>query len=112
MSRTLPPLASTHQGMRVCAKHMLEVGTAGKCQNRKGYAYQASVMMGHLQGMADRYYAGDVAAVDEFCQLYCFDQNRPKEPPLTFANNVIKRAKTIAAKALATPGAGGKEEAK
>ena len=76
-----PLLAKKHTGMRVCARHMIKLGTSGKCQNRKGYAYQAEVMIGHLQEMADRYYAGDITAVDEFCQLYDFDQNRPKDTP-------------------------------
>jgi hypothetical protein len=72
-----PPLAQKHAGMRVNARHMLECGTAGKCKNRKGYAYMASEMARHLEEMAERYYAGDISAVDEFCQLYCFDSKRP-----------------------------------
>ena len=34
-------------------------------------------MLKHLDEMADRYYAGDIAAVDEFLQLYCLDEKRP-----------------------------------
>lgn len=36
-----------------------------------------SEMHKNLTAMAERYYAGDVVAVDEFCQLYCLDRARP-----------------------------------
>ena len=35
-------------------------------------------LLKHLREVATRYYAGDVAVVDEFLQLYCLDDERPK----------------------------------
>lgn len=67
------PLAPKHQGMRISAAGML---------NRVGGRLQfgAREMLKHLDEMATRYYAGDIAAVDEFLQLYCLDEKRPEQP--------------------------------
>jgi hypothetical protein len=35
-------------------------------------------MATHLEEVAHRYYAGDVAVVDEFLQLYCFGEEARK----------------------------------
>ncbi|BDX19657.1 hypothetical protein MFKK_24670 [Halopseudomonas aestusnigri] len=66
------PLAPKHQGMRISAAGML---------NRVGGRLQfgAREMLKHLEEMATRYYAGDIAAVDEFLQLYCLDEKRPEQ---------------------------------
>ncbi len=37
-------------------------------------------LMKHLEHMATRFYAGDLTVVDEFLQLWCLDQDRPKAP--------------------------------
>jgi hypothetical protein len=69
---TAVPLAAKHQGMRISAAGML---------NRVGGRLQfgAREMLKHLEEMATRYYAGDIAAVDEFLQLYCLDEKRPEQ---------------------------------
>jgi len=63
-----PPLANPHTGMRVCAHRILT-------ENGRGYAGVRREMAKHLEEVARRYYAGDVAVVDEFLQLYCFGEN-------------------------------------
>ena len=65
-------LAPKHQGMCISARGLLSrVGG-----HLKGGARE---MLKHLDEMADRYYAGDIAAVDEFLQLYCLDEKRPEQ---------------------------------
>lgn len=54
-------LAEKHTGMRI--DHSGILGELDK----------------HLVWMAERFYAGDIKAVDEFLQLWCLDDNRPKE---------------------------------
>jgi hypothetical protein len=66
------PLAAKHHGMRISA-HGLLARVGGYL---KGGARE---MLKHLDEMATRYYAGDIAAVDEFLQLYCLDEKRPAE---------------------------------
>ena len=62
-------LAKKHTGMRV--------SICGLLRHRDAYAL--GELQGHLEELARRFYAGDVAAVDEFLQLYCLDGDRPKE---------------------------------
>ena len=62
-----PPLADVHTGMRVCARRILT-------ENGRGYKGMREEMARHLEEVATRYYAGDVAVVDEFMQLYCFGE--------------------------------------
>ena len=65
-------LAPKHQGMCISARGLLSrVGGHLKGGPRE--------MLKHLDEMADRYYAGDIAAVDEFLQLYCLDEKRPHQ---------------------------------
>jgi len=66
-------LAPKHQGMCISARGLL-VRVGG---HLKGGARE---MLKHLDEMATRYYAGDIAAVDEFLQLYCLDEKRPEQP--------------------------------
>ena len=65
-----PPLAKKHTGMKISASGVL---------NRVGghLKFGAQEMLKHLNEMADRYYSGDIAVVDEFLQLYCLDEKRP-----------------------------------
>ncbi|WP_020408976.1 hypothetical protein [Hahella ganghwensis] len=65
------PLASKHTGMRVSAPGIL---------NRVGGRLKpgAQEMLRHLQEVSERYYSGDLKAVDEFFQLYCLDDTRPE----------------------------------
>lgn len=70
---TAVPLAARHYGMCISARGLLvRVGGHLKVGARE--------MLKHLDEMATRYYAGDIAAVDEFLQLYCLDEKRPEQP--------------------------------
>lgn len=65
------PLATTHQGMHVCGPSLLSN------PKRAGMKFMFQEMDRHLKEMAQRYYAGDVAVVDEFLQLYSYADKRP-----------------------------------
>ena len=71
-------LGATHAGMKISASGILGRISAGRYY--KGLDYGCGVMLNHLQQMADRFYAGDAKAVDEFLQLYCLDDKRPETP--------------------------------
>lgn len=66
------PLAAKHQGMRVSARGLLS-------GNTKLYKHLRSEMVDNLEEVARRYYAGDLAAVDEFLQLYCLGEEARKQ---------------------------------
>lgn len=57
-------LGPDHEGMRIDASGVL-------CNNNKGSTQFRKMMLGHLQDLAQRYYAGDTGAVDDFLQTYC-----------------------------------------
>lgn len=60
-----------HQGMRVCISGILGP------RNSKGDKYMRSELLGHLETVAEKYYAGEVAIVDAFLQFYCLsDKHR------------------------------------
>ena len=68
-------LAEKHTGTRISAP-----GILGRIRDGHywcGLDFACGAMLEHLQEMAQRYYAGDVKAVDEFLQLYCLDHHRP-----------------------------------
>ena len=69
------PLAPKHQSLRVSADGMLGRIADGRRQD-KGQRYMVAEFLKHLHTMADAYYAGRAAVVDEFCQLYCLDDKR------------------------------------
>lgn len=69
------PLAKKHKGMRVSANGVM--GRIRDGSSDSGVRHMCGVMLKHLEEMAARYYAGDLAAVDEFLQLYCLDERRP-----------------------------------
>lgn len=75
-SKLKPLLGAKHTGSRISAK-----GFLGRIENGwevdKMFRYNAGEMLKNLQELADRFYSGDVKAVDEFLQLYCLDKNRP-----------------------------------
>lgn len=71
-------LGAKHTGMKISASGILGRISAGRYY--KGLNYGCGVMLDHLQQMADRFYAGDAKAVDEFLQLYCLDDKRPETP--------------------------------
>lgn len=77
------PLAAKHHGMCISAPGLLaRVGG-----HLKGGARE---MLKHLEEMATRYYAGDIAAVDEFLQLYCLDDKRPAEQQAAVESGGVK----------------------
>ena len=65
-------LADDHNGMKISAP-----GILGRVE---GYLkFGAQEMLKHLKEMSDRYYSGDIKAIDEFLQLYCLDDKRPNK---------------------------------
>lgn len=69
-------LAPTHKGMRVDA-----FGILGRIRDGRyfqGLKFGCGEMLRHLEELATRYYAGDITVIDEFLQLYCLDNDRPK----------------------------------
>jgi hypothetical protein len=43
-------------------------------RNRTGFTHMRAEMARNLKEMAQRFYSGDLAAVDEFLQLYCIGE--------------------------------------
>ena len=72
-------LAKKHAGMKVSCDGLLGRIVDGRERANKGNRYILGCMLDHLKEMADRFYSGDVTAVDEFFQLYCLDRKRPSE---------------------------------
>lgn len=66
------PLAKEHTGMRISAEGIL-------LRVRGNLKFGALEMARHLRETARRFYAGDLSVVDEFLQLYCLDEARPKK---------------------------------
>lgn len=73
---TVVPLAQDHTGMRVDA-----FGILGRIRDGRYFKelnFGCGEMLRHLGELASRYYAGDIAVVDEFLQLYNLDDERHK----------------------------------
>lgn len=71
-------LAKKHTGMRV--DHSGVLGRISKgCRVESHHRYILGEMERNLEEVARRFYAGDIKAVDEFLQLYCFDDHRPPQ---------------------------------
>ena len=70
-------LAVNHKGMRIDHSGILGRIAEG-CKVRQDQRWCLGEMSKHLQEMAKRFYTGDMKAVDEFLQLYCLDDERPK----------------------------------
>ena len=64
-------LADDHNGMRANGTRLLY-------ENHRGYTGMRKGMADHLREMAARFYSGDIKAVDEFLQLYCFGESDRK----------------------------------
>ena len=71
-----PVLAEKHKGLRVDHSGILG-RIADGCKVRPDQRYILGELDKHLQEMAQRFYSGDIKAVDEFLQLYCLDEHRP-----------------------------------
>jgi hypothetical protein len=63
--------------MRVSINGLIGPIRDGREKANKGNRYVLGCLLEHLNEMANRFYNGDITAVDEFCQLYCLDNNRP-----------------------------------
>ena len=59
------PFAQDHSGMQVSATGLLD-----RRGNSQDLCFARAELANNLTAMAKRFYAGDLAAVDEFCQLY------------------------------------------
>jgi hypothetical protein len=70
-------LADKHEGMKIDHSGILGRIARG-CKVQPHQRWCLGEMDKHLEEMATRFYAGDIKAVDEFLQLYCLDDNRPK----------------------------------
>ena len=70
-------LAKKHTGMRVDHSGILG-RIAGGCKVRDDQRWCLGELDKHLEEMAERFYSGDIAAVDEFLQLWCLDDKRPE----------------------------------
>lgn len=66
------PLAKDMKGMRVSVRGMLNnaANALRKDAEGKQYRYMLKTLCEHLEELAERYYSGDLAVVDEFLQLY------------------------------------------
>lgn len=73
-------LAETHTGMRVSASGMIKQScSALRKSGDNGLAWQLEEMLKLLGVVGKEYYAGREDVVDEFLQLYCLDDERPKQ---------------------------------
>lgn len=83
MNREVNPaadlLGAKHTGSRISADGIL--GRIRDGRHYVGLDYACGVLLGHLEEMARRFYAGDPTGVDEFLQLYCLDDARPDQIP-------------------------------
>jgi len=75
---TLPriPMGPKHTGMRISMSGLLgRLRDGGQLTGDQRYVL--GELLRHLEMVAERYYSGDVVAVDEFLQLYCLAEGRP-----------------------------------
>lgn len=68
-------LAQEHTGMKISAHGVL--GRIRDGRYYKGLNFGCGEMLRHLEEMSERFYSGDVKAVDEFLQLYDLAEHRP-----------------------------------
>lgn len=72
-------LAPEHTGMKISAR-----GVLGRIRDGRYYKelnFGCGEMLRHLDEMAERFYSGDLKAVDEFLQLYDLADHRPALGP-------------------------------
>lgn len=81
--RLKKPRAKDHSGMRQSLAGMLRriagIVRSSDCEYRFGYAHALEQIETHLQELQRRFYAGDLAVVDEFLQLYDLTEGRDEE---------------------------------
>jgi hypothetical protein len=71
------PLANKHAGMRIDHSGILGRIARG-CKVERDMRWCLGELDKHLEEMSARFYSGDITAVDEFLQLWCLDDKRPK----------------------------------
>lgn len=70
-----PMLARDHNAMRVDYQGLLGFCRKAVQRTEPGYAEMLRQLQEHMQELGKRYYAGDLAVVDEFLQLYCVEHD-------------------------------------
>lgn len=68
-------LADKHTGMKVDYHGMLRGAHAVLRKSAPMSAFMLEELERNLTELGERYYSGDVAAVDEFLQLYCVNRD-------------------------------------
>lgn len=73
------PIGPDHKGMTVDYSGLL--GQCARVVRRTDpiYAEMLGQLQGHIMEMGQCYYSGDIAAVDEFLQLYCVERESRKQ---------------------------------
>lgn len=79
-----PFLAQKHTGMKVSAEGALKAK-----RGDLGW-FARNEMLNHLKEMSNRFYKGDIKAVDEFLQLYCLDEERKQHEHTQFEFDLEK----------------------
>ena len=80
-SAVAPAQENPHLGKKLGGIRVNARGWLRRIQAQAGFEAQGwfcEELLKHLQELGDRFYAGDIKAVDEFLQLYCLDEKRPK----------------------------------
>jgi hypothetical protein len=70
-----PLLSPDHNAMRVDISGLIYQSIRSLKRSDPSNAEMLGQLESHLQELGQRFYAGDIAAVDEFLQLYCISQN-------------------------------------
>lgn len=70
-----PVLAADHKGMRINYSGLLGQCRRALQHKEPGNAELLRQFQGHIQELGQLYYAGNIAAVDEFLQLYCVEHD-------------------------------------
>jgi hypothetical protein len=70
-----PPLSADHRSMRVDYQGLLSQSRNG-LRREPALAEMLRQLTEHLTELGERFYAGELTAVDEFLQLYCIGRER------------------------------------
>lgn len=79
LGKELPLLAKKHTGCMIsCAVLLGRLENEKRTPIRSDQRYMLGELHRHLSVMAERFYSGEIAVVDEFLQLWQLDDKRPK----------------------------------
>lgn len=70
-----PLLSPDHNGMRVDISGLINQSIRSLKRSDPTNAEMLGQLESHLQELGQRFYAGDIAVVDEFLQIYCIGRN-------------------------------------